>query len=64
MSAYTAAIDVALRVALDLEACRDLLLGLPVDPGRLDPNGIAWARERGWVQLARPVDVLPLRTAT
>ena len=58
MSAYLAAVDVALRVAADLDACRDLLLGLPVDPARLDPAGLTWASERRWVQLARPIDLL------
>jgi hypothetical protein len=58
VSAYLAAVDVALRVARDVDACRDLLLGLPVDPDRLDSDGLAWASERGWVQLARPIDVL------
>jgi hypothetical protein len=28
---------VAMRLALDLDTCRALLLGQPVDPSRLDP---------------------------
>lgn len=62
MSAYTAAIDVALRVAKDLDACRDLLAGHAVDPERLDADGLEWAREQRWVQLARPIDQLPAGT--
>ncbi len=64
MSAYLAAVDVALRVALDVDACRDLLLGLPVDPDRLDPDGLKWASERRWITLSRPIDTLPVCRAT
>ena len=42
---------VAMRLARDLETCRELLLGLPVDPDRLDPQVLRWASERLLVRL-------------
>ena len=42
---------VAMRLARDVETCRELLLGLPVDPDRLDPEAVSWARERQLVRL-------------
>jgi hypothetical protein len=40
-----------MRLAKDVETCRELLLGLPVDPARLDPETLRWARERMLVRL-------------
>jgi hypothetical protein len=41
----------AIVLALDLETCERLLLGLPVSPGRLDPARLAQAREFELVRL-------------
>jgi hypothetical protein len=56
-------IAVAMRLALDIEACEALMLGRPVDPSRLDPDELRRALEPGLVQLVRPIDVLHGRTA-
>jgi hypothetical protein len=50
---HPARIAVALRVARDVEAAADLLRGEPIDPARLDPDGLAWARARTLVRLDR-----------
>ena len=42
---------VALVLARDIATCEDLLLGLPVDPDRLDPAALRWARDRLLVRL-------------
>ena len=42
---------VAMRLARDVETCSELLLGDPVDPDRLDPEALRWARERLLVRL-------------
>ena len=42
---------VAMRLARDVEACADLLNGLPVDESRLEPLGIAWALQMRFVRL-------------
>jgi hypothetical protein len=48
-----------MRIARDLGTCRELLLGLPVDPDRLDPVALAWAQERLLVRLdLRAIDLL------
>lgn len=47
----TARILVALRLALDLETCRSLLQGEPVDPARLDRHQLKQAREHALVRL-------------
>lgn len=44
-------IVVALRLATDLETCRALLNGEPVDPERLDKNELDRARNRRLVRL-------------
>jgi hypothetical protein len=41
----------AWRLARDVDTLSDLLAGLPVDRDRLDPAGVAWARERRFVTL-------------
>jgi hypothetical protein len=51
-------IDVAFRLALDVATFDALLRGEPVDPDRIDKDGLRWARERRFVQLARPIDLL------
>jgi hypothetical protein len=56
--AYLYAVGVAMSVARDLDSCRSLLLGEPVDRDRLRPEGLAWALQRRAVVLVRPVDVL------
>jgi hypothetical protein len=53
---------VAMQLARDLEACRALLRGEPVDPSRLDPAGLAWATERRLVSLdTRGIDLFGQR---
>lgn len=50
---------VAMRLAYDLETCRELLLGLPVDPDRLNAEAVRWASERLLVRLDfRALDLL------
>lgn len=57
---YLARVDAALRLARDVETCRDLLRGEPVDESALDPAGLAWAGERRLVRLERPLDLFEL----
>jgi hypothetical protein len=53
-----AALSWALRLALDVETCRDLLNGEPVDPARLDPKALARAKATDLVRLDfRAVDL-------
>jgi hypothetical protein len=48
----------AIVLALDLETCERLLLGLPVAPERLDPAWLARAREFELVRLdLHPADL-------
>lgn len=42
---------VALRLATDLDTCRQLLHGQPVDPNRLDRQALKHAREHALVRL-------------
>ena len=42
---------VAMRLARDGETCAELLRGEPVDPDRLDPEALRWARDRLLVRL-------------
>lgn len=56
-------LEVAWRLALDVETLDRLLAGEPVNPDRIDQGGLAWARERSFVQLTRPIDVLIEDTA-
>lgn len=42
---------VAMRLALDVEACAALLRDEPVAPERLSPVGLIWAQERCLVRL-------------
>ncbi len=51
-------IRIALRLARDLEACRDLLAGVPVDPSRLHRAELEWAKRKTLVQLVAPLDLL------
>lgn len=53
-----ARLETAWRLARDVDTLAALLAGKPVNPDRIDPAGLAWARERRYVQLARPIDVL------
>ena len=48
----------AFTLACDLDACRDLILGLPVDVARLDPGELQRARQAHLVQLRAPADLL------
>jgi hypothetical protein len=50
---------VAMRLARDVETCAELLLGLPLDPDRLDAEAVRWAGERLLVRLDfRALDLL------
>jgi hypothetical protein len=51
-------LQAAFRLALDLDTCRALLAGHMVDPSRIDPDGLRWAREKRMVQLRAPVETL------
>ena len=52
-------ISVAMRLALDVQVCADLLAGRPVDPARLDAAELKRARERRLVRLdLREIDLL------
>lgn len=42
---------VALRLARDVETCRALLNGDPVDPARVDMEELRWAKQRFLVRL-------------
>jgi hypothetical protein len=46
-----AALSWAVRLSLDVETCRDLLNGVPVDPARLD---------RGWLARAKALRLVSL----
>jgi hypothetical protein len=46
-----AALSWAVRLALDVETCRDLLEGRPVDPARLDQAWLARAKALELVRL-------------
>jgi hypothetical protein len=48
---YPDRVWVAMRVARDVDACHDLLAGLPVDESRLDPLGLAWALQMRFVRM-------------
>jgi hypothetical protein len=53
-------IKVAFALASDIDTCAALLRGEPVDPDRLDPERVAWAREHRLVQLdLAAIDLLP-----
>ncbi len=53
----------AIKLALDVEACADLLADKPVDPARLDRKALAESREASLVRLVRPIDVLERNVA-
>lgn len=55
---HTAQIIVAVRLAKDVQTCRALLAGDPVDPSRVHKNELENALKPGLVQLVRPIDVL------
>jgi hypothetical protein len=40
-----------MRIAKDAETCRELLEGQPVDPDRIDPKQLRWAKQRMLVRL-------------
>lgn len=54
----TTRVDVAMRLARDLETCQALLAGRTVDQTRLDEEQLQWAYNAQLVRLVRPVDVL------
>jgi hypothetical protein len=47
----TAALSWAVRLALDVETCRSLMLGEPVEPARLD---------QGWLEVAKEFQLVTL----
>ena len=50
---------VAMRLARDIDACCGLLRGEPVDPSRLDPGELEFAKAMRLVQLdTRAIDLL------
>ncbi len=50
---------VALRLARDRDTCRLLLLGLPVEPERVDERALRWAQRRtAMIRLVSPFEVL------
>jgi hypothetical protein len=56
----TTALSWAVRLALDVETCRDLLNGQPVDPARLDPDWLETAKAFRFVTLdISALDLLP-----
>jgi hypothetical protein len=56
--AYLQRLDVAMRLALDVDACTDLLCGTPVDPARIDTIALVRAQEESLVQLVAPIELL------
>jgi hypothetical protein len=48
----------AFALALDVDACADLLAGRTVDPSRLDEGELFKARRKRLVQLVAPVNLL------
>jgi hypothetical protein len=48
---HPARIGIAMRIAKDAETCRELLEGQPVDPDRIDPKQLRWAKQRMLVRL-------------
>ncbi len=50
-------LDVAFRLAPNVETCADLLTGYQVDRALLDREALVWAHERRLVQLVRPIDL-------
>lgn len=47
----------ALRLSRDVETCRDLLAGRPVDPSRIDREELERAKARQLVQLVAPLEL-------
>ena len=56
-------LQVAFRLAKDLDTCQQLLDGQPVDPGRLDPAELRKAKQRLLVRLDTHAIDLLTRTA-
>jgi hypothetical protein len=50
-ASYPDRVWVAMRLSRTVDACDDLLAGLPVDESRLDPRGLAWAQQQRFVRL-------------
>lgn len=44
-------LKVAMNLSPDIETCRDLLSGRYVDPSRLDPEWLRWAKREQFVAL-------------
>jgi hypothetical protein len=60
-----AALSWAVRLALDVDTCRDLLEGTPVDPARLDQGALAAAKAQPLVRLDfRAIDLFANLIAT
>lgn len=51
-------LKVAFFLAEDVATCQDLLLGQHVDPVRLDPEWLRWAKREQFVALKPAMEVL------
>jgi hypothetical protein len=52
-----------MQLARDLDTCRSLLRGEPVDESALDAAALTGARERGAVVLCRVIDLFVIEAA-
>jgi hypothetical protein len=53
----------AWNLALDVDTLADLIVGVPVAPGRLDPAELAEAREESLIVLVAPISLLDVTEA-
>jgi hypothetical protein len=53
----------AFRLALDVEACADLLAGRAVSPAQIDQKALAQAQQTTHVRLVAPADLLAIGEA-
>jgi hypothetical protein len=53
----------AWRLARDVDTCADLIAGLAVSAGRLDPDALFEARRRSLVQLRAPIELVNVQEA-
>lgn len=58
-----ARLTAAFELANDLDTCRDLLEGKPIDVERLRPDGYRKARQRRLITLQRPADLFNVQDA-
>jgi hypothetical protein len=58
-----ARLNVAWRLAKDVDTLEALLLGQPVDPERIHQDELEQALEPRLVQLVRPIDILEVQAA-